>query len=39
MKVKRHRDMKANEHITVGTNLYEIVKTFKYFLTNQNSIH
>ena len=32
----------ANEHITVGSNSYEKVKSFKYLsslLTNQNSIH
>ena len=31
-----------NKHITVGTNSYEKVKTFKYLgflLTDQNSIH
>ena len=33
--------MMANDHITVGNNSYEKLKTFKYFglLTNQNSIH
>jgi hypothetical protein len=33
--------MIVNEHIVVGSNSYEKVKTFKYFgslLTNQNSI-
>ena len=32
----------ANEHITIGSNLYEKVKTPKYLgslLTNQNSDH
>ena len=34
--------MMANEHIKVGSNFYENVKTFKYvgsLLTNQNFIH
>ena len=34
--------MTANEHITVGSNCYEKVKTFKYLdslLINQNYIH
>ena len=34
--------MTANEHITVGSNSYEKVKTFKYLgslLINQNDIH
>ena len=33
-----HRGMMANEHITVGSNSYEKVKTFKYLgslVTNQ----
>ena len=32
----------ANEHIGIGSNSYEKLKTFKYFgslLTNKNSIH
>ena len=32
----------ASEHFTVGSNSYQIVKTFKYLsssLTDQNSIH
>ena len=36
-----HHGMMANEHILVGSNLYEKVKTLKCFgflLTNQNSI-
>ena len=36
------RGMMANEHITVASNSYEKVNTFKYLgylLTNQNSIH
>ena len=36
------RGMKANEHITVGNNSYEKVKTFKYLgslLKNQNYIY
>ena len=36
------RDTRANEHITLGSNSYEKVKTFKYIgslLTNRNSIH
>ena len=38
----RHRGMIATEHINMGNNYYEKVKTFKYLgslLTNQNSIH
>ena len=34
--------MTANEHITVGSNYYEKVKTFKYLgslLINQNYVH
>ena len=34
--------MMENEHITVGTNYCEKVKTFKYLgslLTNENSVH
>ena len=34
--------MLANEHITIRSNSYENVKTFKYLgslLANQNSIH
>jgi hypothetical protein len=29
MEVRRHRGIMANEHITVGSNSYEKVKTFK----------
>ena len=35
------RGMMTNEHITIGSNSYEKVKTFKYLgslLTNENSI-
>ena len=42
MEVGRCRGMMVNEHITVGSNSYEKVKTSKYVdfsLTNQNSIH
>ena len=42
MDVERHICMMANEHITVGSNSHEKLKTFKYLdslLTNQNSIH
>jgi hypothetical protein len=42
MEVGRHRSMTANEHITVGINCYENVKSFIYIsslLTNQNYIH
>ena len=41
MEIGRHRDMIASEHISVGSNSYEKVKTFKYLgtlVTNQNSI-
>ena len=41
MEVGRHRGLFAKEHITVGSNSYEKVKTFKYsrsLLTNQNPI-
>ena len=39
--IGRHRGLMTREHITVGSNSYEKVKTFKYlgsFVTNQNSI-
>jgi hypothetical protein len=42
MEVGCHQAMMANEHIKIGSNLYEKVKTFKYLgslLTNQNSLH
>ena len=42
MEIGRHRGMMTNEHMTVGSNSYEKVETFKYLgslLTNQNSIH
>ena len=41
MEIGRHRGRIANEHIKIGSNSYEKVKTFKYLrslLTNQNSI-
>ena len=41
IEIERHRSMIANEHINIGSNSYEKVKTFKYLgslLTNQNSI-
>ena len=41
MEIGRHRGMIANEHIKIGSNSYEKVKTFKYsacLLTNQNYI-
>jgi hypothetical protein len=41
MEIGRHRGMIANEHIRIGINSYEKVKTFKYLgsmVTNQNSI-
>jgi hypothetical protein len=41
MEIGHHWAMMANEHNTIGCNLYEKVKTFKYLvslLTNQNSI-
>ena len=42
MKVGRHCDLIANEHIRIGSNSYEKVKTLKYLgplMTNQISIH
>ena len=30
MQIGRHRGMIANEHIRIGSNSYEKVKTFKY---------
>ena len=42
MEVGRHRRMIANEHIRIGSNSYDKVKTFKCvgsLLTNRNSIH
>ena len=42
MEIGRHRVMMVNEHVTLGSNLYEKVKTFKYLrslLTNQSSTH
>ena len=41
MEIGRHRDMIANEHIRIGSNSYEKVKTFKYLgslVRNKNSI-
>ena len=41
MEVGSHRDLIANDHNTVGSNLYGKVKTFKYLsllMTNHNSI-
>ena len=37
MEIGRHRSMRANAHIKIGSNSYEKVKTFKYLgslLTN-----
>ena len=42
MEIGLHKDMMANEHITIGSNSYEKVKNSKYLsslLTNQNSVH
>ena len=42
MEIGRHRGMIANEHIRIGSNSYEKVKTLKYLgslVTNQNSIY
>ena len=42
MEIGRHRGMIPKEHINIGSNSHEKVKTFKYLgflLTNQNSIH
>ena len=36
MEIGRHRGMIANEHIRIGSDSYEKVKTFKY-LGSQNS--
>jgi hypothetical protein len=41
MEVGRLRGINANKDMTIGSNLYEKVKTFKYLgslLTNENSI-
>ena len=41
MKIGRHRGMKANAHIKIGSKSYEKAKTFKYLaslLTNKNCI-
>ena len=41
MEIGCHQGMKANDHITVGSNSYEKVKTFKYLaslLTHQDTI-
>ena len=41
MEIGRHRGIIANEHIRIGSNSYEKVKSFKYLgslVTNQNSI-
>ena len=41
MEVLHHRGMMVDQHINIGSNSYEKVKTFKYLdslLTNQNSI-
>ena len=41
MEIGCHRGMIANEHIKIGSNSYEELKTFKYLgslLINQNSI-
>jgi hypothetical protein len=42
MEIVRHRGMITNEHIRIGINSYEKVKTHKYLRsleTNQNTIH
>ena len=42
MELRHHLGMMANEHIKIGTNSYEKVKSFKYLgslLTNQNYKH
>ena len=42
METGLHRGRMLNENITVGSNLYEKVKTYKFLgclLTKQNSIH
>ena len=42
MKAGCHRDTLANEHITVVSNCYGQLKTFKFLtflLTNKNSVH
>ena len=42
MEIGRIRGVIANEHIRIGSNSYEKVKTFKYpgsLVTNQNSIY
>ena len=31
MEIGRHRGMRANAHIKIGSNSYEKVETFKYF--------
>ena len=41
MEIGHYQDMIANEHIRIGSNYYEKVKTFNYLgslATNQNSI-
>jgi hypothetical protein len=41
MEIGHHRGVIANEHIKIGSNSYEKVKSFKYLgclLTKQNSI-
>ena len=41
MEIERHRGMITNEHIKIGSNSYEKVKTSEYLgflLTNKNSI-
>ena len=32
MEIGRHRDIIANAHIKIGSNSYEKVETFKYFI-------
>ena len=42
MQIGRHRGMIANEHIRIGSNSYEKVKTFKYLgslVKNLNYVH
>jgi hypothetical protein len=42
MEIGRHRGVKANEHMKIGSNSYAKMKNYKYIgslLTNQNSIY
>ena len=38
MEIGRHRGMIANEHIRIGSNSYEKVKTFKYLGLDRKSV-